>query len=87
MGDLPSCLHNVEYAPMYRLNYSPEFSNRPEVTAGNANFITQGGNGVLIFREPKVTDLNLWHTGVTVLMSCAKTEQGKIPLLNRDCND
>ena len=43
--------------------------------------MTQGGNGVLIFREPKVNDLNLWHTGVTVLMSCAKTEQGKIHFL------
>jgi hypothetical protein len=77
MGDLPACLHSVKYAPMYRVNYSPEFTNRPEVLAANANFITQGGNGVLIFEEPKVNDLYLWHTGVTILMSCAKTEQGR----------
>jgi len=81
MCDLPSCLHGVEYAPMYRVNHSLEFTNRPEVLAGNADFITQGGNGVLIFREPKVNVLNLWHTGVTVLMTCAKREQEKIHIL------
>ena len=36
---------------------------------------------MLIFEESKVNDLYLWHTGVTILMSCAKTEQGKIHFL------
>jgi hypothetical protein len=84
MGDLSSCLHSIEYAPMYRVNYSLEFTKRPEVLAGNADFITQGGNGVLTFREPKVNDLVLVAFGSYCFYVL---RQDRDQLLNRDYND